>query len=173
MNCPVCKSEIVDDAKQCPQCKSDLEAYSLLGKVKAGKNALMLFMILLPIIVGIAWLSLSLNNPHKKEKDTLMIENEALKEKIENFKAEIEDYKTTIANFQKAREEQTSEIPAEPGQQTDQTDEVTTYTVMPGDALWLIAKKHYGNALKYKKIAEDNNISDPNLIIVGQELKIY
>lgn len=49
----------------------------------------------------------------------------------------------------------------------------TSYTVKKGDTLWSIAVKFYGNGQQYKKIASDNHISNPNLIKVGQTLKIY
>lgn len=44
------------------------------------------------------------------------------------------------------------------------------YTIQPGDTLGTIAKKFYGNASKYTEIAEANNISNPNVVRVGQEL---
>ena len=51
------------------------------------------------------------------------------------------------------------------------TPEPTTikYIIQPGDTLGDIAKK-YG--LDYNNIAKDNNISDPNYIITGQEIII-
>ncbi|MFB9992782.1 BON domain-containing protein [Deinococcus oregonensis] len=48
----------------------------------------------------------------------------------------------------------------------------TVYTVQPGDTLGEIAQKYYGNAGEYKKIAHYNNISNPDLIKVGQKLRI-
>ncbi len=56
--------------------------------------------------------------------------------------------------------------PAEP--------EAKTYTVKSGDTLSKIAKQFYGNANDYMKIFEANKdqLSDPNLIKVGQTLKI-
>jgi len=52
--------------------------------------------------------------------------------------------------------------------------EVKTYTVQSGDTLSKIAKQFYGNANTYMKIFEANKdqLSDPNLIKVGQVLKI-
>lgn len=47
-----------------------------------------------------------------------------------------------------------------------------TYTVQPGDTLSKIAKHFYGNANEYMKIANANNISNPDLIKAGQELVI-
>jgi nucleoid-associated protein YgaU len=49
------------------------------------------------------------------------------------------------------------------------------YTVQEGDTLSTIAKKFYDNAAKYMVIYEANKDligDDPNLIKVGQELKI-
>lgn len=53
--------------------------------------------------------------------------------------------------------------------ETKPTSKTITYTVKKGDTLSGIAKK-YGTT--YKKIAKDNNISNPNFIKVGQKLKI-
>lgn len=44
-------------------------------------------------------------------------------------------------------------------------------TVVKGDTLWGIAKTHLGSGTKYKQLASINNISNPNLIYIGQ--KIY
>ena len=46
------------------------------------------------------------------------------------------------------------------------------YVVKSGDSLSKIAKSYYGNANDYNKIAEANNISDPDKIQAGQQLKI-
>lgn len=49
-----------------------------------------------------------------------------------------------------------------------------TYTVKAGDTLSKIAKEKYGNANDYMRIFEANRdqLSDPNMIKVGQELVI-
>lgn len=47
----------------------------------------------------------------------------------------------------------------------------TYVTVVKGDTLWGIAKTHLGSGTKYKQLASINNISNPNLIYIGQ--KIY
>jgi nucleoid-associated protein YgaU len=54
--------------------------------------------------------------------------------------------------------------PAAPAQQT--------YTVVRGDTLSAIAKRFYGKASDYKKIASANNIANPDLIHPGQRLII-
>lgn len=52
--------------------------------------------------------------------------------------------------------------------------EAQFYTVVGGDSLSKIAKKYYGNAMKYPEIFEANKpmLKDPNLIYPGQVLRI-
>ena len=47
-----------------------------------------------------------------------------------------------------------------------------TYTVKAGDNLSKISKLFYGDANQYKKIAQANNLADPDKIKVGQSLRI-
>jgi LysM repeat protein len=53
-------------------------------------------------------------------------------------------------------------------------DEATTYVVQSGDSLGALAQRFYGKASLYPKIFEANRdiLNDPNLIKVGQMLKI-
>ncbi len=46
------------------------------------------------------------------------------------------------------------------------------YTVQAGDTLSSIAQQFYGDEMKYKDIAHANNISNPDMIQVGQKLQI-
>lgn len=55
---------------------------------------------------------------------------------------------------------------------TTSNPQQTSYTVASGDTLWAIAVKFYGDGSKFTQIASDNNISNPNLIQVGQILTI-
>jgi hypothetical protein len=48
----------------------------------------------------------------------------------------------------------------------------TTHKVVRGDTLWGIAEKYLGSGTKYKQLAAINNISNPNLIYVGQVIKL-
>ncbi len=47
-----------------------------------------------------------------------------------------------------------------------------TYTVQPGDSLWIIAQKMYGNGAKYPLIANANNITPTTRLKNGMVLKI-
>ena len=47
-----------------------------------------------------------------------------------------------------------------------------THTVVAGETLWAIAKKQLGNGARFNELAKLNNISNPNLIRVGQVIKL-
>ncbi|MGE5697813.1 MAG: LysM peptidoglycan-binding domain-containing protein [Candidatus Sericytochromatia bacterium] len=47
-----------------------------------------------------------------------------------------------------------------------------SYTVQPGDALFAIARREYGDGTLYPVIARQNHIADPDVIEAGQELLI-
>lgn len=65
--------------------------------------------------------------------------------------------------------DETSEVPATENPTGTINTETITYTVQRGDTLWAIARR-YGTTVG--EIAEINNISNPNLIYPGQELRI-
>ena len=48
----------------------------------------------------------------------------------------------------------------------------STHTVKNGETLWAICQKELGDGSKYAEIAKLNNISNPNLIRVGQVIKL-
>lgn len=47
-----------------------------------------------------------------------------------------------------------------------------TYTIMPGDDLWSIAVKTYGDGYRWTELAKANNLTDPGLIHVGNKLVV-
>jgi len=51
---------------------------------------------------------------------------------------------------------------------------IGSYTVQPGNSLWLIARKAYGNGMQYTVIfgANKEHIRDPNLIYPGQVITV-
>lgn len=48
----------------------------------------------------------------------------------------------------------------------------STHTVKSGETLWAICQKELGDGSKYAEIAKLNNFSNPNLIKVGQVIKL-
>ncbi|HLS75989.1 MAG TPA: LysM peptidoglycan-binding domain-containing protein [Nocardia sp.] len=47
-----------------------------------------------------------------------------------------------------------------------------TYTVEPGDTLWAIAERFYGDGNRYQEIANASGVANPDLIHPGQVLTI-
>lgn len=47
-----------------------------------------------------------------------------------------------------------------------------TYTVQRGDHLWKIAEENYGSGYNWVDIARENDLRDPNVLLVGQELEL-
>lgn len=45
-------------------------------------------------------------------------------------------------------------------------------TVEKGQHLWQIAEKHYGSGYNWIDIAKENNLKNPSVLLVGQELKL-
>ncbi|WP_317853925.1 LysM peptidoglycan-binding domain-containing protein [Chakrabartyella piscis] len=60
----------------------------------------------------------------------------------------------------------------ETGYERDSKDVADTYTVQSGDTLWAIAKKEYGDGSLYMTLANNNGISNPDLIYPGQVLTL-
>ncbi|MGW2598847.1 LysM peptidoglycan-binding domain-containing protein [Streptomyces klenkii] len=50
--------------------------------------------------------------------------------------------------------------------------EARTYTVEPGDTLWAVAERFYGDGNRYRDIAAASGIDDPDVVNVGQVLTI-
>jgi nucleoid-associated protein YgaU len=69
--------------------------------------------------------------------------------------------------------QQTAQRTPEPARQ-EQTSSIRLYTVKSGDTLSKISKQFYGSPSDYMKIFDANRdqITDPDKIRVGQELKI-
>jgi nucleoid-associated protein YgaU len=59
-----------------------------------------------------------------------------------------------------------------PGPPSGDTPPAQSYTVQPGDTLWDIAERVYGNGTDYTLIAKASGIGNPDLIIPGQVLTI-
>jgi nucleoid-associated protein YgaU len=60
----------------------------------------------------------------------------------------------------------------EDSESQESEDASSTYTVKPGDDLWSIAEDVYDDGYRWTDIAKANNLSDPGVIEVDDELKI-
>ena len=78
--------------------------------------------------------------------------------------------KADFSNVQSGSSTNAPEVPAPPAGQAAGR----TYTVKSGDSLSAIARQEYGDASAWRRIYEANRdqISDPDMIHPGQELKI-
>ncbi len=70
----------------------------------------------------------------------------------------------------------TPELPTKGEVAVEKTEQVTItgaqYTVQPGDYLWEIALNAYGDGYAWTRIAQTNNLPDPNIIHAGNTLVI-
>lgn len=159
-NCPICnKAGLPDYTKNdvvCPQCNSDLKAFSLLNSIsKPQKSKIGMY-----VIVGISLLSIALlglfikSNSDKKE---LVAKNVILKDSITKIQS---------INFANEKEE-TKLQPI-----TEKQDVTIQYIVKKGDYPYKIAQLFYNDGSKYKKIEADNNLEQPYTLKVGQVLAI-
>lgn len=53
-----------------------------------------------------------------------------------------------------------------------ESESTDTYTVKSGDSLWKIAQTNLGDGNKWTEIAKNNDLKNPSIIRVGQELKL-
>lgn len=167
MDCPVCNSSgIADESKNCPHCHADFEAFQLTKQIEKTSKGRLLFawiasiLFIVVLVVLIYMLMLPKTNVIA-EKDTqelaqLKTELDQSKKQNESLLAENNELKAQLdkKTEEKAKREQ-------------------IYVVSAGETLFSIARKVLGNGYKYKDIAKDNNISDPDILIVGQKLVIY
>jgi 5'-nucleotidase len=58
------------------------------------------------------------------------------------------------------------------GQTTPPAAGPSTYTVVEGDSLWKIAESTYGDGTRWREISRANDLRNPNLIQVGEELDL-
>ena len=109
-----------------------------------------------------------LNKKSPSEETPVEILSETEPEEIES-EVEPEDIEESV--IQEAQEEEIIVV-AEPviPETSETVPEVITYKIKWGDTLWDIASTYYKNPWKYKKIARDNNIRNPDYIISGRKI---
>lgn len=78
---------------------------------------------------------------------------------------------TDLTEIDKTKADSTQTDSSQAGSKTN-FNKPKTYTVKKGDTLWGICKKHLGDGSKYPQIAKLNGIKNPNLIRIGQVIKL-
>ena len=182
MNCPICNfSELSEGTASCPACQSDLEVFAHLEDAHKQhlfqKRSIAVLSVLLAI-VAVSWgatrffdvaenKNLQADTTASNATIAWLIkekENEALKVEITSFKNEIKSLNEMLSGNKSSPTTDQSGGQASPGE--------ITHLVKEGESLWKIAEKYYKDGWQYKKIADDNGITDPKNIRVGMELKI-
>lgn len=85
------------------------------------------------------------------------------------------EYKTEIIKNQPSTSSSTNlnqKVTVEKKRSTTGKEKTKTHTVARGETLWGIAKRYLGEGSKYTELAKINNLSNPNLIRVGQVIKL-
>lgn len=113
----------------------------------------------------------------KKELDSHKLGTENVKVKVEGDKAIIEGEVKDQTVLEKAIIAVGNTLgisKVESKVKAPDAKDPTFYTVVKGDTLWAISKKHYGNGAKYTVIFEANRpmLTHPDKIYPGQVLRI-
>lgn len=117
-----------------------------------------------------------LNKKTPSEENPVEIPLETEPEEIETEiePEEIEEPEESV--IQEAQEEEVivvsepEQVEPEVPETPEKVPEDITYKIKWGDTLWDIASTYYKNPWKYKKIARDNNIKNPDYIISGRKI---
>ena len=121
---------------------------------------------------------LSANNPYKPYTDGRITE---VTPAAETAQAEAEapaPQAQAPAPSPSATPAETAAPPAAPAQEPAAAAEPASsttaarHTVVRGESLWRIAEATYGDGRAWTKIAEANDLSNPNLLAIGQELEL-
>lgn len=170
MKCPVCSvPEIPDDANQCPQCLSDLQAFHTVDNLeKSNKSRLLLAIIssTLFVVVLLVWVFTFINKPEDPKKNEVVVDsNEVEQNKVDN-----ENLAASINSLKSENAQLKERLKALAIKNTRREKE---YMVLNGETLYGISRKVYGNGYKYIDLAKDNNIQEPDKLMAGQKLVIY
>lgn len=195
MDCPVCKTSGIDDkASRCPNCGSDLTLFRYLENIRKnwkskryGINTLAI--ILLLFVIGVSGGMVYWQDSIQSNKDFNTEEINKLRDEVERLENEKNNLMRTIIELRSGSIEgaesnneglettadestrQPNKQQSEPPVAQDPAPRWTIHIVKPGETLFSIARKEYGNGHKYKKIMKDNDIQNSS-IKIGQRLKI-
>jgi len=170
MECPLCKHTGLDaSVNQCPSCKADLSVYHALDTIESSftkqKKTSLLFIILfiVALIACVAIFFLNQGDEVSTDQQEKVADCENM---VEDLKAKNQQLGEKMTGLE-AENARLKEEKAKPPKAKD-----VTHIIKEGESLFLIAKNYLGNGELYTKIAEDNGIEDPNMIIAGTEIII-
>lgn len=169
MNCPICDYKgLGDDALNCPSCNADLSVFRALDAVEESmqkqKKRTVLFIILFFIAMMACFaIYMIFTSGSDKANDEKLL---ACTAELQLVKAENQDLKTSLATAEEENKK-LMEVKEE-----KEKNEPITHVIKDGESLYVIAREHLGNGDLWPKIAADNGIEDPDIIITGTELII-
>lgn len=157
MTCPICqRGGLSAGTQSCPQCNSDLSSFSIIDKIETRLIARRKVMLvsgvsaLVMVIVVVAF-----------------IRNRELR--IETLASHDEPTKIDSVPYYRNR---LNTLLIEVDSLKRKSIFVINYKVRPGDNLSRIAYLFYSDVNKADKIAKDNRLKNPDLIKVGEILKV-
>ncbi len=154
IKCPVCgKPGISDYHKEdviCPQCKSDLSIYRVIDSIpeKPGRNIWKPISAVALAATAVCGFLLLHNGKTGNTIETNANQQEIsmLRDSVSILKHELNETKSKSASYQ--------------------------YVVRKGDSYWSISKKMYGTGMRAEELANANNRSIDEPIIVGDTIYI-
>ena len=179
MKCPVCQTSNSDHVSNCIECNSDLEAYSQINflddQIKTKTRIVMaLGAFLGALVLSGAFLFMNMSSTettdntsediNKYKGDVIILEAQVkdLNSQLSKAESKLKSLESADGDSQGAQE--TAKEGSEPMSKT--------HTVQEGESLWSISSDHYGDGNKYTQIVQQNQITDPNLIVVGLTLTL-
>jgi hypothetical protein len=179
MNCPICKSEKVEDtATECPECESDLTTFALITDVSKERSSLrkattFLAVLMLLILTGWAF------TYYQGKADAAVVEQATLPDNLAADEVEILEKALTVKddeiaklNTQLAELHATIESSAHDVTIEDSDGIHKLHIVEVGESLWSISELYHGHGFKHHHIAGHNEVNNPNHIEVGDTLVI-
>jgi len=169
MDCPLCNYKgLGEDAHNCPSCNADLSVFLALDAVEASmqkqKKRTLLFIILffLAFMACFVIYFIFATGPDRENDEKLLV----CTAELGVLEAENQELKASISTLE-AENVKLKEV-----KEAEATPKPITHIVKEGESLYFIAQKHLGNGELYPRIASDNGITDPDIIITGTELII-
>lgn len=184
MKCPICQTTgLASEINECPNCQADLQAYRLLWSLKKKLKygiGLLIFLFVLALLFCLAWLFAPIEgndfksdeNREQPENEILVFtaENERLIKSLNDSEAIIKHQDSVISHLEGELSQMKESASAE-GAISKELFQV--HIVKKGETLFEIAEVFYGDGFNYKRIAKDNSLSNPDIILTGQRLKVY
>lgn len=108
------------------------------------------------------------------QKTVLMVGNVAGVKDVKVGKMKLSDAALKVAKAEMAAKRAAAEAKLPDTQVVVEAADVEYYTIVKGDTLGKIAKRFYGDPMKYKQLFEANRevIEDPDKIFPGQKIRV-